>query len=384
MEPVAPRPFHFEIVAHDGRARAGLLHTPHGTLTTPLFAPVGTQATVKALTPDQLEALGATLVLANTYHLYLRPGEERVAAVGGLHRFMAWPHPLLTDSGGFQVFSLAAARQVDDDGVTFRSHLDGSLHRFTPERSIAIQQALGADIIMAFDECPPPLDRSASEQAMRRTHAWAERSLRAKTRGDQALFGIVQGGAFLDLREQSARFLASLGFPGIAIGGLSVGEPKEQTLAVLDLLADLLPPDRPRYLMGVGSPEDLVEAVLRGIDLFDCVLPTRMARNHAALTRRGRMNLRARIYADDPRPLDPDCTCYTCRTFTRTYLRHLCTAGEMLAATLLSIHNLTTLIRLASDLRQAILEGRVQAFAQGFRAAYRKHRLEEEAGEETP
>ncbi len=373
--------FSFQVVARDGRARAGLLHTPHGTLATPLFAPVGTQATVKALTPDQLEALGATLVLANTYHLYLRPGAERVAAVGGLHRFMAWPHPLLTDSGGFQVFSLAAVRQVDDEGVTFRSHLDGSLHRFTPEKSIAIQEVLGADIIMALDECPPPLDRASNEQAVRRTHAWAERSLRAKTRSDQALFGIVQGGVFPDLREQSARFIASLGFPGIAIGGLSVGEPKEQTLAILDLLADLLPPDRPRYLMGVGSPEDLVEGVLRGIDLFDCVLPTRMARNHAALTRQGRMNLRARAYADAPRPLDPDCACYTCRTFSRSYLRHLCTAGEMLAATLLSIHNLSTLIRLASDLRQAIFEGRLEAFAQAFRAAYRKHRPEEEEQE---
>ncbi len=375
--------FSFEVLARDGRARAGLLQTPHGSLTTPLFAPVGTQATVKALTPDQLEALGATLILANTYHLYLRPGEDIISSVGGLHRFMAWPHPLLTDSGGFQVFSLVAVRQVDDEGVTFRSHLDGSLHRFTPEKSIAVQEALGADVIMAFDECPPSLDRAACERALRRTHAWAERCLQAKTRADQPLFGIVQGGIFPDLREQSARFIASLGFPGIAIGGLSVGEPKEQTLAALDLLADVLPLDRPRYLMGVGSPEDLVEAVLRGIDLFDCVLPTRMARNHAALTRMGRMNLRARAYAADPRPLDPDCACYTCRTFTRSYLRHLCTASEMLAATLLSIHNLTTLIRLASDLRQAILEGTLEAFAHAFRAAYRRHRLADEDREMT-
>ncbi|MEW6568107.1 MAG: tRNA guanosine(34) transglycosylase Tgt [Chloroflexota bacterium] len=375
--------FSFQVLARDGRARAGVLHTPHGTLPTPLFAPVGTQATVKALTPDQLEALGARLILANTYHLYLRPGEERIAAVGGLHRFMAWPHPILTDSGGFQVFSLAATRQVDDDGVTFRSHLDGSLHRFTPEKSIAIQEALGGDVIMALDVCPPPLDRGANEQALRRTHAWAERCLKAKTRSDQALLGIVQGGVFLDLREDSARFIASLGLPGIAIGGLSVGESKDKTLAVLDHLAGVLPENGPRYLMGVGSPEDLVEGVLRGMDIFDCVLPTRMARNHAALTRLGRMNLRARAHTDDPGPLDPDCPCYTCRTFSRSYLRHLCNADEMLAATLLSIHNLTTLIRLTNDLRQAILNGRLAAFAEDFRASYRKHRVEtEDEGQE--
>lgn len=366
--------FSFRLVARDGHGRAGVLHTPHGDLPTPVFAPVGTQATVKALTPDQLHDLGATLILANTYHLYLRPGDEAVAALGGLHEFMAWPGPILTDSGGFQVFSLAASRQVDEEGVTFRSHLDGSFHRFTPEKAIAVQENLGADIIMSFDECPEPLDRAYNEQALARTHAWAERCISAKTRDDQALFGIVQGGVFEDLRRQSAQFIGSLDLPGVAIGGLSVGETKAETHAVLEILDAELPPDRPRYLMGVGSPEDLVEGVLRGIDLFDCVLPTRMARNHAALTRLGRLNLRSSPYITDRLPIDPDCSCYTCRTFTRAYLRHLCVAGEMLAATLLSIHNLHTLTTLAADLRQAVIEGRLEEFASEFRLAYRKHR----------
>ena len=366
--------FSFWMEARDSRGRAGVFHTPHGDLLTPVFAPVGTQATVKALTPDHLQALGASLVLANTYHLYLRPGDETIAALGGLHEFMAWPGPILTDSGGFQVFSLAATRQVDDDGVTFRSHLDGSPHRFTPEKSITIQENLGADVIMAFDECPDPHDRAYNEQALARTHAWAERCLSAKTRDDQALFGIVQGGIFPDLRRQSALFIGSLGLPGVAIGGLSVGETKAETHAILEILDADLPQDRPRYLMGVGSPEDLVEGVVRGIDIFDCVLPTRMARNHAALTRTGRLNLRSRAYANDRGPVDPDCSCYTCRTFTRAYLRHLCVAEEMLAATLLSIHNLQALITLAADLRQAVVEGRLEAFAAEFRLAYHKHR----------
>lgn len=370
--------FAFTVEARDGRGRAGRLLTPHGEALTPLFAPVGTQATVKALTPAQLAELGAGLLLANTYHLYLRPGDERVAALGGLHRFMAWPGPLLTDSGGFQVFSLAATRRVDADGVTFRSHLDGSEHRLTPERSIAIQNNLGADIIMAFDECPPPHDRAYNEQALARTHDWAARCLQAHTRRDQALFGIVQGGVFADLRAESARTLSALPFPGLAIGGLSVGESKDEMHATLEALEPLLPAERPRYLMGVGSPEDLVEGVRRGIDLFDCVLPTRMARNHAALTRRGRLNLRAAAHADDPRPLDPDCACYTCRSFSRGYLRHVCVAGEMLAATLLSIHNLHTLLRLAEDLRQAVLERRLEAFAAEFLAGYNKHRPAED------
>ncbi len=357
--------FRFTVLARDGRARVGRFVTPHGVLETPVFAPVGTQATVKAMTPAQLEEVGATLVLANTYHLYLRPGPQVVAEMGGLHRFMAWPRPILTDSGGFQVFSLAALREVDDDGVTFRSHLDGSLHRLTPEKAIAIQEQLGADIIMALDECPPPYDRAYNEAALRRTHAWAERCLQAHTRKDQALFGIVQGGVFPDLREQSARFIASLGFPGHAIGGLSVGETKEEMYAMLDVVTQVLPEDKPRYLMGVGTPQDIIEAVRRGVDMFDCVLPTRLARHGAAMLRHGgRLNLRRAEFARDPRPIDETCTCYTCRHFSRAYLRHLIVAREMLAATLMSIHNVHTLIQLVREMRQAIREGRFEAWAQ--------------------
>jgi queuine tRNA-ribosyltransferase len=368
--------FEFERQATDGRARAGVFYTPHGDLTTPVFAPVGTQATVKALTPDQLEGLGASLLLANSYHLYLRPGHELVRRMGGLHTFMHWPHPLLTDSGGFQVFSLGDRRVVDDDGVTFRSHLDGSEHRFTPEKAIEIQEALGADIMMAFDECPEPHDRAYNRAALDRTHRWAERCLAAKTRPDQALFGIVQGGVFPDLRRESAEFIGQLGFPGVAIGGLSVGESKGDMLAMLEIVDRALPEDRPRYLMGVGSPDDLVAAVQRGVDIFDCVLPTRMARNHAALTRQGRLNLRNAAYSEDPRPIDPECLCSTCRGFSRAYLRHLIVAGEMLSATLLSIHNLSMLIQLVADLRSAIQAGELDEFARGFEAGYQKHRTE--------
>jgi queuine tRNA-ribosyltransferase len=367
----------FELVATDGGGRAGVIHTPHGDLNTPLFAPVGTQAAVKAITPEQLRQTGVTLILANAYHLYLRPGDERVAALGGLHEFMSWGGPILTDSGGFQVFSLAENRQVDPDGVTFRSHIDGSIHRLTPEKVIAIQENLGADIIMAFDECTEPHDRTYNEQALARTHAWAERCLTAKTRSDQALFGIVQGGVFEDLRERSASTIASMDFPGIAIGGLSVGESKEDTLAMLEIVGSVLPRERPRYLMGVGSPEDLVAAVALGIDMFDCVLPTRMARNHGALTRLGRLNLRNATFAEDIRPIDPDCTCYTCRTFTRAYLRHLIASREILAATLLTIHNLHTLVSLTADLREAIIHRNLAQFSDRFLANYHKHRPSE-------
>jgi queuine tRNA-ribosyltransferase len=364
----------FEIEATDGSGRAGVIHTPHGDLHTPLFAPVGTQAAVKAITPAQLQQAGVNLVLTNAYHLYLRPGDEQIAALGGLHEFMSWRNPILTDSGGFQVFSLAENRQVDSDGVTFRSHIDGSIHRLTPEKMIAIQENLGADIIMAFDECSEPHDRAYNEQAMARTHAWAERCLMAKTRSDQTLFGIVQGGIFADLREQSASTIASMDFPGIAIGGLSVGESKQDMLAMLEVVGSVLPQDRPRYLMGVGSPEDLVEAVVRGIDMFDCVLPTRMARNHAALTRLGRLNLRNATYAEDIRPIDPDCNCYTCSSFTRAYLRHLIASREMLAASLLTIHNLHTLISLTEDLRRAVIHGHLVQFSDQFLTNYHKHR----------
>jgi queuine tRNA-ribosyltransferase len=378
VETIVVDDFNFNLTGRDGRGRAGTLQTPHGELLTPVFAPVGTQATVKALTPRQIEAAGATLVLANTYHLFLRPGAERIASLGGLHAFMGWQKPILTDSGGFQVFSLADQREIDADGVTFKSHLDGTTLRFTPESVIAIQEQLGADIIMAFDECPAPYDRGENEAALVRTHAWAERCLAAKKRNDQALFGIVQGGVFSDLREHSAQFIAGLDFPGIAIGGLSVGETKPEMQAMLEVIDDVLPADRPRYLMGVGSPEDLVEAVQRGVDLFDCVLPTRMARNHSALTRRGRMNMRKAQYADDERPLDPECSCYTCTTFTRAYIRHLCNAGEMLAATLLSIHNIHVLTALTADLRNSIIAGNLENFAAEFRAHFNKHRQDVE------
>ncbi len=349
--------FEYEINAKEGRARAGVLHTPHGDLQTPVFAPVGTQATVKTLTPEQLKELDASLLLSNTYHLYLRPGDELVAEMGGLHQFMQWPRPMLTDSGGFQVFSLAKTRKIDDEGVTFKSHIDGSRHRFTPEKSIAIQENLGADIIMAFDECSDPNDHVYSQKAMERTHRWAERSLQAHQRADQALFGIVQGGVDPDLRATSAEFIASLPFPGIAIGGLSVGETKEEMHRTLDVVTPLLPENKPRYLMGVGTPEDLINGIARGVDIFDCVLPTRLARHHAAFSSTGRLNLMNATFSHDPRPIDESCDCYTCRTFTRAYIRHLIVAKELLAGTLISIHNLRALIRLVKDIRGFIVDG---------------------------
>ncbi len=352
--------FSFQVVGRQGHARAGVIHTPHGVIETPVFAPVGTQATVKAVTPAQLHELGASLILSNTYHLYLRPGDELVAELGGLHQFMRWPGPILTDSGGFQVFSLNEKREVDDDGVTFRSHIDGSSHRLTPEKAISIQENLGADIIMAFDECAAPYDRAYSEKAMMRTHAWAERCLKSSKRRDQALFGIVQGGAFPDLRAQSAQFIASLDFPGIAIGGLSVGEKKEDMHAMLDIVLPRLPEEKPRYLMGVGTIEDLTYGINHGVDIFDCVLPTRLARHNAVLTHEGRLNLVNAGFARDSQPIDANCNCYTCQNFSRAYLRHLILAKEMLSATLLSIHNLHILIQLTRDLRQAILENRLE------------------------
>lgn len=348
--------FEYRIVASQGRARAGVFHTPHGDLETPVFAPVGTQATVKTLTPAQLGELGASLVLANTYHLYLRPGDELVEEQGGLHNFMQWPYPLLTDSGGYQVFSLAQTRKVDDDGVIFKSHIDGSTHRFTPEKSIQIQENLGADMIMAFDECSDPNDQAYSKTAMERTHRWAERCLAAKTRQDQALFGIIQGGIDPNLRKDSTQFIASMPFPGMAIGGLSVGESKEEMLSTVELVTSLLPENKPRYLMGVGTPEDLINGIARGIDIFDCVLPTRLARHNAAFSPEGRLNLMNAVFAHDKQPIDESCTCYTCRTFSRAYLRHLIAAKESLAGTLLSIHNLHALIRLVKEIRIAIIE----------------------------
>ncbi|HSJ56871.1 MAG TPA: tRNA guanosine(34) transglycosylase Tgt [Anaerolineae bacterium] len=356
--------------AADSRARLGRISTPHGDIHTPAFAPVGTQATVKALDPRDLHDLGAELILANTYHLYLRPGADLVAELGGLHRFMGWDRPILTDSGGFQVFSLAETRQITDDGVVFRSHIDGSRHVFTPEMVIAVEEKLGADIIMCFDECARPDDRAYSEIAMARTHAWAVRCQAAHTRADQALFGIVQGGIFPDLRRQSAEFLVGLDLPGYAIGGLSVGESKEQMYATLDVTAPLLPTAKPRYLMGVGAPEDLVEGVARGIDFFDCVLPTRLARNAAVFTRRGRLNMRNAQYERDPAPIEAGCGCYACQHFSRAYVRHLFKAQEILAARLATIHNVYFLLQLMRDIRAAIAQGEFLVFRDEFFAEY--------------
>jgi len=364
--------FSFELIRKDPHsgARAGLMRTPHGEVPTPVFMPVGTQATVKAVSPKELEELGATLILANAYHLYLRPGAEVIAKLGGLHRFMAWEGPILTDSGGFQVFSLEALRRVDDEGVLFRSHLDGSEHFFTPEKAIELQEKLGADIIMCFDECADPLDYDYNVRALERTHKWAERCRAAHTRGDQALFGIVQGGVFPELRAKSVEFLTSLDFPGYAIGGLSVGEPKAVTRRIAEFTASLLPEDRPRYLMGVGAPEDLFDYVARGIDMFDCVLPTRLGRTGTALTKRGRLNLRNARFADDPAPIEEGCQCYACRHFSRAYLRHLVKAKEILGIRLLTLHNLHFVLELMRRIRQSILDGTFAAFKEEFLSSY--------------
>ena len=356
-------PFSFDLIAQSGKARAGVFHTPHGDIPTPIFAPVGTQATVKSLTQQHLHELDAKLILANTYHLYLRPGDDLIAEMGGLHQFMGWDGPILTDSGGFQVFSLSDSRKVDEEGVTFKSYIDGSMHRFTPEHAIEVQENLGADIIMAFDECADPYDRDYIESAMHRTHRWAERCKKAHTRADQALFGIVQGGVFPELREASAQFIADLDFPGNAIGGLSVGETKDEMHAMIEKVNAILPQNKPRYLMGVGTPQDLVEGVRRGIDIFDCVLPTRLARHSAAMTDSGRINLMNAQYARDERPITDHCTCYTCRHHSRAYIRHLIQVREMLAGTLISIHNIHTLLSLVRQMRQAIIEDEFDAFS---------------------
>lgn len=364
--------FEFEIFTQDSQtaARNGRFHTPHGPLDTPVFAPVGTQATVKALRPSDLQALGASLILSNTYHLYLRPGDELIRDLGGLHQFMAWPGPILTDSGGFQVFSLGDSRKIDDDGVTFKSHHDGSRHRFTPEKSIAIQENLGADIIMMFDECPPPTDYAYVQRSLVRTHAWADRCVAAKTRSDQALFGIVQGGIFPDLRQESAEYLLRHNLPGYAIGGLAVGEGKKEMYDTLDVMEKLLPRDKPRYLMGVGTPEDIINGILRGVDIFDCVMPTRIARNGAAFVLGGRINLRNAQYSRDPEPLDATCTCYTCRQFSRAYLRHLVKADEILAHILLTTHNVHYLLDLVRQIRAAIATNTFRQFATDYLRHY--------------
>ena len=369
---MSDKPFRFELIKEDPNswARVGIFHTPHGPIPTPVFAPVGTQATVKTLTPRELEELGVTLILANTYHLYLRPGPDVIAELGGLHRFMAWHGPIMTDSGGFQIFSLEPMRRFTDEGVVFRSHIDGSQHLLTPEKAIEIQEQLGADIILCLDECPPPADEDYVRIATERTHRWAVRCLEAHKRRDQALFGIVQGGISPRLRQESARFIASLDFDGIAIGGLSVGEPKAQMLEMLEVVMPLLPRDKPRHLLGVGAPPDFFEAVKRGIDMFDCVLPTRMGRTGALFTKRGRINIRKARYARDPRPIEEDCACYTCRNFSRAYLRHLFKAEEILAPRLATIHNVHFMVTLVRRIRQAILDGTFESLREEYLQAY--------------
>ena len=362
--------FTYKVINEDQKARAGEFETPHGTIFTPTFAPVGTQATVKTLTPAQLASTGANLILANTYHLFLRPGADLIAGMGGLHEFMQWNKPILTDSGGFQVFSLAEMRKIDQDGVTFRSHIDGSKKRLTPEIAVQIQEKLGADIIMAFDECATPYDEEYSEKAMQRTHQWAVRCLEAKTRDDQALFGIVQGGIFPELRKKSAEFISSIDFPGYAIGGLSVGETKVEMYKTIEIVNEILPAEKPRYLMGVGTPEDLIYGVQRGIDIFDCVLATRLARHSAALTHHGRLNLMNAKYSRNPSPIDPSCSCYTCQTFSRAYIRHLIMAKETLSGTLISIHNIHMLQDLMAMVRKAIIENRFEEFANSYLSKY--------------
>lgn len=361
--------FEYRLIAEDKEtgARAGEFVTPHGVIKTPVFMPVGTQATVKAIVPEELEELGAQIVLSNTYHLHMRPGEDLVAEAGGLHRFMNWKHPILTDSGGFQVFSLSDLRKINEDGVEFRSHIDGSKHFMRPEDSIAIQEKLGADIIMAFDECVElPCDEEYSKKSMERTVRWAQRCKDAHKREDQALFGIVQGCTFESQRIACARALQEIGFPGYAIGGLSVGESHAEMYRILDCVTPELPKDKPRYLMGVGFPTNLVEGIARGIDMFDCVLPTRNGRNASVFTYDGKMNMKNLQYARDFSPLDARCNCYTCRNYTRAYIRHLHTAGEILAARLCSLHNVHFLVNLVAQARQAIIDGRFGTFRRNF------------------
>jgi queuine tRNA-ribosyltransferase len=375
--------FHFRVTHTDGRARCGIMTTPHGDVETPAFMPVGTQGAVKGVTHRDLESLGTQILLSNTYHLYLRPGDDLIARRGGLHRFIGWSKPILTDSGGYQVFSLAARRIIDEQGVHFRSHLDGSLHHLTPEKATDIQAQLGSDIAMVLDEClAHPGDIAAARESMERTARWARRSrdrflLIYEERGrtpfpvtvtndGQAQFGIVQGSVFPELREESAAKTVEIGFEAYAIGGLSVGEPIDVMYDVVSRTAPCLPEDRPRYLMGTGTPEDLVESVARGIDLFDCVLPTRNARNGQLFTSAGRINIKNARYAEDDRPPDATCGCYTCRTCSRAYLRHLYVAGEIVAATLNTLHNLNFYLDALRRIRESIAFGRFESFRLAF------------------
>jgi queuine tRNA-ribosyltransferase len=355
----------------DSKARAGELLTPHGAISTPVFLPVGSQGAVKTLTPEEVKDIGIAMVLANTYHLYLRPGIGVIEKMGGLHKFMGWDRAILTDSGGYQIFSLAPLRRVSNEGVIFRSHIDGSEHHITPELIIQFQETLGADIIMALDECPAYDDSlERVKEATERTHRWAERCREAQKRHDQALYAIVQGGIFPQLRRQSAEYLTSLDFPGYAIGGLSLGEPKKLTLAMIEETVALLPEDKPRYLMGVGSPDDIIEAVARGCDLFDSALPTRVARNGALFSWQGRYNIRNAAYSQMEQPIVPGCDCYTCRNFSVGYLHHLFSCEELLAYRLATIHNLSFISSLMAKIRGAILSGTFPHFKDDFLANY--------------
>ncbi len=366
-------PFQFELIktCKQSGARLGVLHTPHGDIETPIYMPVGTAATVKAVMPRDLNEIGAQIILSNTYHLHLRPGEDLIKEAGGLHRFMHWDKPILTDSGGFQVFSLAGIRKIKEEGVTFQSHIDGSRRFISPEVSMQIQQDLGSDIAMAFDVCSPyPCDYDTAKENMERTHRWAKRCQAAHKRPDQALFGIVQGAFYKDLRKESAKALADMDFIGYGIGGLSVGEPKPIMYEMLEELMPYMPVHKPRYLMGVGTPDCLIEGVLRGVDMFDCVLATRVARNGTILTGRGRLVVRNADCARDFSPLEEGCDCYACRNFSRAYIRHLFKAQEILGAQLASIHNLRFLTRLMEQVRDAIREDRLLDFRKAFFAGY--------------
>ncbi|TCS61774.1 tRNA guanosine(34) transglycosylase Tgt [Varunaivibrio sulfuroxidans] len=364
--------FSFELLGADGGARRGRVTCAHGVIQTPAFMPVGTAATVKAMLPENVAATGAEIILGNTYHLMLRPGAERIARLGGLHAFMNWPGPILTDSGGYQVMSLSELRKLDENGVTFRSHIDGSYHTLTPERSMEIQHQLGSDITMCFDECPPyPSEKADVARATQLSMRWAARSRAAfVNRPGYGLFGINQGGVHEDLREQSAQALKEIGFDGYAIGGLAVGEGRALMFSTLDFTTLMLPTDKPRYLMGVGKPEDLVGAVARGVDMFDCVLPTRSGRTAQAFTRRGPVNLKNARHGDDPRPLDDHCSCPTCRNYSRAYLNHVVKAGEIIAAMLLTWHNLQYYQDLMADIRRAIESGTFAAFEADFQSQY--------------
>lgn len=364
----------FELIkeSKDSKARLGKLYTPHGVIETPIFMPVGTRATVKAMTPEEVKDLGAQIILSNTYHLYLKPGHELIKEAGGLHKFMNWSGPILTDSGGFQVFSLGDLRKINEEGVEFRSHIDGSKHFLSPEKSIEIQNALGSDIMMAFDECAPYLaSYEYVEKSMERTTRWAKRCKDFhKDLDHQAIFGIVQGGMFKDLREKSAHDLVAMDFPGYAIGGLSVGEPRELMCDILDYTTPLLPKEKPRYLMGVGTPDYLFEAVIRGIDMADCVLPTRIARNGTVLTSSGKLVIRNARYSRDFNSLDSECDCYTCKNYSRAYIRHLFNVDEILGARLATIHNLHFLIKLMENIRKAISEDRLLEYKDEFYQKY--------------